>query len=48
MSLSSSTMSIQSNNALQNSSISEDTPLLTNEVIIIAGPRKGTTHANLI
>lgn len=48
MSLTSLTMSIQSNSALQNSSISEDTPLLTNElqVIIIAGPRKGTTHAN--
>ena len=52
MSLTSLTMSIQSNSALQNSSISEDTPLLTNElqVIIIAGrgPRKGTTHANSI
>lgn len=48
MSLTSLTMSIQSNSALQNSSISEDTPLLANEVIIIAGPRKGTTHANSI
>ena len=37
MSLTSLTMSIQSNSALQNSSISEDTPLLANEVIIIAG-----------